>query len=80
MNKIAQMFSRYIGSDGMMHIIVSSIITVVLKCIGLNPFIVVGIVVALGIAKEIYDKVTKKGYAEWKDIGCDLFGILIGIL
>lgn len=80
MDKIAQFFSRYVGSDGMMHIILCSIITVVLKCIVLNPFFVVGIVMAIGLAKEIYDKVTKKGCSEWKDILCDWFGILIGIL
>lgn len=37
-------------------------------------------VLAIGIAKEIYDKVSEKGCCEWKDIMCDLIGIVIGVL
>lgn len=33
----------------------------------------------LGVAKEVYDS-TGKGCAEWKDILCDLIGVLIGVL
>ena len=35
---------------------------------------------AIGIVKEIYDKVTGKGCAENKDMECDIIGIIIGAL
>jgi Fe-S cluster biosynthesis and repair protein YggX len=35
---------------------------------------------SIGIGKEVYDKVSKKGWAEWKDIICDIIGIIIGAL
>lgn len=38
------------------------------------------ITLAIGIGKEVYDKVSGKGYAEWEDLLADLVGILIGVL
>ena len=34
------------------------------------------ITLAIGIAKEVYDKVSKKGCAEWLDMLADIVGIL----
>jgi uncharacterized protein YfiM (DUF2279 family) len=34
----------------------------------------------ISIGKEIYDRRTGKGCAEWKDIACDLVGIIVGVL
>lgn len=68
-----------IGSDGMKHIILSAILTVVAKWL-LPVWVAVGVVMAIGIAKEIYDKLSEKGCCEWKDIMCDLIGIVIGVL
>ena len=68
-----------IGSDGMKHIILSAILTVVAKWL-LPAWVAVGVVMAIGIAKEIYDKVSEKGCCEWKDIMCDIIGIIIGVL
>lgn len=65
--------------DGMKHIILSAILTIVAKWL-LPVWVAVGVVLSIGIAKEIYDKVSGKGCAEWKDIVCDIIGILIGIL
>lgn len=37
-------------------------------------------VLSIGIAKEIYDKVSGKGCAEWSDLLADFVGVIIGIL
>lgn len=65
--------------DKYKHIVVSAIITVVLNLI--LPWWVAGLVtLAIGVGKEVYDKVSGKGCAEWKDLLADVIGILIGIL
>lgn len=68
-----------VGSDSMKHIILSAILMVVAKWL-LPVWVAVGVVMAIGLAKEIYDKVSGKGCAEWKDIICDIIGIIIGAL
>lgn len=74
---IANLFNL-IGSDGMKHIILSAILTVVAKWL-LPVWVAAVLVLLIGIIKEAYDKVSGKGCAEWKDIICDIIGILIGI-
>jgi putative lipoprotein len=65
--------------DKYKHIVVSAIITVVLNLI--LPWWVAGLVtLSIGVGKEVYDKVSGKGCAEWKDLLADVIGILIGIL
>ena len=75
MNKLFNL----LGNDGCKHIILSAILTV-----GLNLFlqwwVAALITIAIGIGKEIYDKVSGKGCAEWKDMACDIVGIIIGIM
>lgn len=68
-----------IGSDGMKHIIISAILTVVAKWL-LPVWVAVALVLLIGIIKEVYDKISGKGCAEWKDLLADLVGILIGVL
>lgn len=46
----------------------------------LPVWVAAALVLLIGIIKEVYDKVSKKGYAEWKDIACDIAGIIIGIM
>ena len=65
--------------DGLLHFSVSIILTTLL-CLILPFYWAAFIVLLIGIGKEIYDKVNKKGCAEWKDLICDIVGILIGIL
>ena len=72
-------FFNLIGSDGMKHIILSAILTVVAKWL-LPVWVAVGVVMAIGIAKEVYDKVSGRGCSEWKDLICDVIGIIIGVL
>lgn len=65
--------------DKYKHIVVSAIITVVLNLI--LPWWAAGLVtLSIGVGKEVYDKVSGKGCAEWKDLLADVIGILIGIL
>lgn len=68
-----------IGFDGCKHIILSAILTVVAKWL-LSVWVAVALVLAIGIAKEIYDKVSGKGCAELKDIASDVAGVIIGAL
>ena len=65
--------------DKYKHIVVSAIIAVTLNLF-LPWWGAALITLAIGIGKEVYDKVRGKGYAEWKDLLADLVGILIGIL
>lgn len=69
----------WMGNDGMMHVILSALI-----CAVLNLFLpwelAAMITLAVGIGKELYDRISGKGCSEWKDIVCDIVGILIGVL
>ena len=68
-----------IKEDKLKHVVVSAIIAVVLNLF-LPWWVAAGITFAVGIGKEVYDKVSGKGCAEWEDLAADLIGILIGIL
>ncbi len=77
MNKLNDLFNLA-GYDGCKHIILSAILTVVGNLL-LPLWVVVPIVFAIGLAKEAYDS-TGKGCAEWKDVVCNVIGIIIGAL
>lgn len=65
--------------DKLKHIVVSAIIAVALNL--LLPWWGAGLItLAIGIGKEVYDKVSGKGCAEWGDLAADVVGILIGVL
>ena len=64
--------------DKLKHIVVSAIIMVALSLV-LPKWVAAMITLTIGIGKEVYDS-TGKGCAEWKDIVCDLIGIIIGVL
>lgn len=68
-----------IGCDGCKHIIISAVLTVVAKWL-LPVWVAVALVLSIGIAKELYDKVSGKGCAELKDVACDVAGVIIGAL
>ena len=68
-----------IGEDKLKHIVVSAIICVALNLI-LPWWAAALITLAIGVGKEVYDKVSKKGCAEWEDLVADCIGILIGVL
>lgn len=67
------------GADGMLHLAVSALLMVALGW--MRPlWIAVLLVLTTGIGKECYDYISGKGTAEFKDIICDCFGILLGLL
>ena len=69
----------WMGSDGMSHLILSAIIAVFLSLF-LPLELAAMITLAVGIGNELYDRISGKGCSEWKDIVCDIVGILIGVL
>ena len=78
MKYLSKLFA-WMGNDGMMHVILSALISSVLNI--LIPWeLAAMITLAVGIGKEIYDRVSGKGCSEIKDIVCDIVGILIGLL
>ena len=77
--KISDWVRKRIGFDGLMHIVLSAIMVGTLKHI-IGALGAVAVVALIGIGKEIYDRRTGKGCAEFKDIACDLAGIMIGVI
>ncbi len=70
---------RAMTIDKYKHVVVSAIIAVVLNLF-LPWWVAAILTLAIGVGKEVYDKVSGKGHAEWKDLLADLVGILIGVL
>ncbi len=68
-----------ITEDKLKHALVSAIIAVVLSLF-LPWWGAALITLAIGIGKEVYDKVSGKGCAEWLDLLADIVGIIIGVL
>lgn len=76
--KLSNWINNKIGFDGLLHIVVASIITITLNmCFGIIVA-VIGTSV-LSIIKEIHDYYNE-GTPDKKDLICDLIGIIIGIL
>ena len=65
--------------DKLKHIVVSAIIAVALNLF-LPWWVAAGVTFAIGVGKEVYDKVSGKGHPEWKDLVADVVGIIIGVL
>ena len=71
---------NYIAQDGLLHIILSSLIAAILSLF-LPIWIAAIVTFIIGLAKElIYDLLLKKGTCELKDLICDVVGIIIGII
>lgn len=77
--KISDWVRERIGFDGLLHIVLSAIMVGILKHI-IGALLTVAVVAFIGIGKEIYDRRTGKGCAEFKDMVCDLVGIMIGVI
>lgn len=67
------------GTDGMKHFILSATLTALLALV-MPPWVAALITLAAGAAKETYDRVSGRGTAEWKDVICNLAGIIIGAI
>lgn len=69
---------NWIRIDGLLHILISAVICVALGWI--RPLWIAPLVtLVIGLCKEIYDRVSGKGTAEWHDVICDVIGIVIGM-
>lgn len=78
MGKIADWLGG-MGKDKYMHAVLSALLCGVLKhCAGLP--LAVCITVAVGIGKEVYDRVSGRGTADYRDIMADIAGTMIGVL
>lgn len=77
--KMSDWVRERIGFDGLLHIVLSAIMVGTLKHI-IGALGAVTVVALIGIGKEFYDVRTGKGCAEFKDLVCDLVGIMIGVI
>lgn len=86
LQKISDWVRKSIGFDGLLHFAVCAIMTALIKAIAepllaeKGALLAVIVVAMISIGKEIYDKRTGKGCAEFKDLVCDLVGIMVGML
>lgn len=82
MNRVLEFLKKSYGwvrPDGLLHICVCAIIMAFLGWI--RPLWIPALItLAIGFGKEVYDKVTDTGLAEWHDIICDAIGIFVGFL
>ncbi len=78
MNRLNKLFNL-MGTDGMKHFILSATMTAILALV-LPWYWAALITLSVGAAKETYDRVSGKGTAEWKDVICNLCGIIIGAI
>lgn len=67
------------AADGMKHFILSCTLTALLA-LALPSWVAALVVLAIGLGKEIYDRVSGRGCAEWKDVLFNLCGIIIGMI
>lgn len=84
--KISDWVRERIGFDGLLHFAVCAIMTALIKAMAepllaeKGALLAVLVVSMTSIGKEFYDVRTGKGCAEWKDIACDLAGVMIGVI
>lgn len=84
--KLSDLVRERIGFDGLLHFAVCAIMTALIKAMAepllaeKGALLAVIVVSVIGIGKEIWDRRTGKGCAEFKDLVCDLVGIMIGVI
>lgn len=67
------------GTDGMQHFILSATLTALLALV-LPWWAAAAITLSVGLGKEAYDRITGLGMAEWKDVACNIAGIVVGMI
>jgi hypothetical protein len=73
-----RLLKSLLREDKLKHVVVSAIMAVVLNLI--LPWWVAGLLtLAIGVGKEVYDKLSGKGHAEWEDLVADVVGIGVGL-
>jgi hypothetical protein len=78
MNRLNHLFTL-MGTDGMKHFILSATMTAILA-LGLPWHWASLITLTAGLGKEVYDRLSGRGMAEWKDVLCNLAGTIIGAI
>lgn len=78
MKQLEKLFTL-MGVDGMKHFILSAILTALLAIVLPWWMAAVG-TLAVGLGKEAYDRITGRGMAEWKDVACNIAGIVVGMI
>ncbi|MGM9767474.1 MAG: hypothetical protein ACI3Z0_03285 [Candidatus Cryptobacteroides sp.] len=76
--KVKDFFSsvfNYIRIDGFLHLMAAALILLSLRPI-IGYLWAITITVLVCVAKELHDKFSGKGAAEWHDIICDVIGII----
>lgn len=68
-----------IGIDKILHVLVCLVLMLEFQRF-LPVWGALTIVLAIGIIKEIYDKVSDKGTPDWRDIVADCIGIILGLI
>lgn len=78
MKQLERLFAL-MGVDGMKHFTFSANLTALLAIV-LPWWMAAAGTLAVGLGKEAYDRITGRGVAEWKDVVCNLAGIIVGVL
>lgn len=78
MKHIEKIFT-FMANDGMKHFILSATLTALLALI-LPWWMAAAGTLAVGLGKEAYDRITGRGMAEWKDVVCNIAGIIVGAI
>lgn len=68
-----------IGIDKILHVLVSLVLMLEFQRF-LPVWGALTVVLAIGIIKEVYDKVSGKGTPDWRDIVADCIGIILGLV
>ena len=70
---------EWLSLDGLLHLLVCTVIVLFFGAfLPLWGAIIVAMVA--GMVKEIYDLISQKGTPEWRDLVCDLIGIVLGLI
>ena len=78
MKQLEKLFTL-MGVDGMTHFVLSATLTAMLALV-LPWWMAAAGTLAVGLGKEAYDRITGRGMAEWKDVVCNLAGIIVGAI
>lgn len=68
-----------IGVDKILHVLVSLVLMLEFQRF-LPVWGALTVVLAIGIIKEVYDKMSGKGTPDWRDIVADCIGIILGLI
>lgn len=79
MEKVHDWIIEAMGTDGIVHCLISAFLTALLG-IFIPAWCAAVIVLLIGLSKEVYDKWSCRGSAEVKDLICDFIGVVIGVL